>query len=166
MKNNRLKMMTVTALLTALNVVISRILIIPIPFTHGNINLCDAGIFIVAMLYGPWAGLFTGAVSGFLLDLISGYSQYMFFSLIVHGLEGLVVGLLFQRLRADSSKVKQVGIMLVGTIIMVAGYFCSDSILYNIQTGLVGIPMNCIQGIVGLVVALLLTPQLRKVIKN
>lgn len=166
MKNNRLKMMTVTALLTALNVVISRILIIPIPFTHGNINLCDAGIFIVAMLYGPWAGLFTGAVSGFLLDLISGYSQYMFFSLIVHGLEGLVVGLLFQRLRADSSKAKQVGIMLVGTIIMVAGYFCSDSILYNIQTGLVGIPMNCIQGIVGLVVALLLTPQLRKVIKN
>lgn len=166
MKNNRLKMMTVTALLTALNVVISRILIIPIPFTHGNINLCDAGIFIVAMLYGPWAGLFTGAVSGFLLDLISGYSQYMFFSLIVHGLEGLVVGLLFQRLRANSSKAKQVGIMLVGTIIMVSGYFCSDSILYNIQTGLVGIPMNCIQGIVGLVVALLLTPQLRKVIKN
>lgn len=166
MKNNRLKMMTITALLTALNVVISRILIIPIPFTHGNINLCDAGIFIVAMLYGPWAGLFTGAVSGFLLDLISGYSQYMFFSLIVHGLEGLVVGLLFQRLRADSSKTKQIGIMLVGTIIMVAGYFCSDSILYNIQTGLVGIPMNCIQGIVGLVVALLLMPQLRKVIKN
>ena len=96
--------MTVTALLTALNIVISRILIIPIPFTHGNINLCDAGIFIIAMLYGPWPGLFAGAVSGFLLDLISGYSQYMFFSLIVHGLEGLIVGFLFQRLHAEKSK--------------------------------------------------------------
>ena len=101
--------MTVTALLTALNIVISRILIIPIPFTHGNINLCDAGIFIVAMLYGPWPGLFAGAVSGFLLDLISGYSQYMFFSLIVHGLEGLIVGFLFQRLHAAKSKMKQIG---------------------------------------------------------
>ena len=100
MKSNKLKLMTVTALLTALNIVISRILIIPIPFTHGNINLCDAGIFIIAMLYGPWPGLFAGAVSGFLLDLISGYSQYMFFSLIVHGLEGLIVGFLFQRLHA------------------------------------------------------------------
>ena len=69
MKSNKLKLMTVTALLTALNIVISRILIIPIPFTHGNINLCDAGIFIVAMLYGPWPGLFAGAVSGFLLDV-------------------------------------------------------------------------------------------------
>lgn len=165
MKSNKLKLMTVTALLTALNIVISRILIIPIPFTHGNINLCDAGIFIIAMLYGPWPGLFAGAVSGFLLDLISGYSQYMFFSLIVHGLEGLLVGFLFQYLHAEKSKMKQIGIMLVGTLIMVAGYFCSDSILYNVQTGLLGIPMNCIQGVVGLVVALLLTPQLRKIIK-
>ena len=89
----------------------------------------------------------------------------MFFSLIVHGLEGLIVGFLFQRLHAAKSKMKQIGIMLVGTIIMVAGYFCSDSILYNVQTGLVGIPMNCIQGVVGLIVALLLTPQLRKIIK-
>lgn len=154
MKSNKLKQMTVTALLTALNIVISRILIIPIPFTHGNINLCDAGIFLVAYMYGPWAGLFTGAMSGFMLDLISGYSQYMFFSLIVHGLEGLVAGWLLQK---SQTKWRQVGALLVGILIMVVGYFCSDSILYNVQTGLLGIPMNIIQGVVGAAVAFALT---------
>lgn len=153
--------MTVTAILTALNVVISRFFIIPIPFTHGNINLCDAGIFIVALLYGPWAGLFTGAMSGFLLDMISGYSQYMFFSLIVHGVEGLVVGLtIFKR----PTRTKKIVAVITGIIVMVIGYFGSDTIIYNIQTGLLGIPMNIIQGIVGAIVALLLTPLLKKIV--
>lgn len=164
MKDSKLKTMTVTALLTALNIVISRILIIPIPFTHGNINLCDAGIFIAAILYGPWAGLFTGAVSGFVLDLISGYSQYMFFSLIVHGLEGLVVGLIWQKIKHQTIS-KEVGTMIVGIIVMVGGYFCSDSILYNIQTGTLGIFMNIIQGIAGTFVAWILIPILKKAIK-
>lgn len=164
MKNKKLKLMTVTALLTALNIVISRVLIIPIPFTHGNINLCDAGIFIVALLYGPFAGLFTGAVSGFVLDLISGYSQYMFFSLVIHGLEGLIVGLLNQRLHQPNSKSKESMMMLVGTVVMVLGYLGADSLLYNFPTGLVGIPLNFIQGIAGLLVTLLLIPQLRKIV--
>lgn len=164
MKNKRLKLMTITALLTALNIVISRVLIIPIPFTHGNINLCDAGIFIVALLYGPFAGLFTGAVSGFVLDLISGYSQYMFFSLIIHGLEGLTVGIINQHLHHPISKAKESMIMLIGSIVMVLGYFGADSLLYNFQTGLIGIPLNFIQGVVGLLVTLILISQLRKMI--
>lgn len=47
--------------------------------THGNINLCDAGIFMAALLFGRRDGLIVGGLSGFILDLISGYSQYMFF---------------------------------------------------------------------------------------
>lgn len=164
MGNSKLKTTVITALLTALNIVISRILIIPIPFTHGNINLCDAGIFIVALLYGPWAGLFTGALSGFVLDLISGYSQYMFFSLLIHGLEGRIVGKIAQK-ENIKFQWRIVSAMIMGVIIMVSGYFCADSILYNISVGALAIPINCIQGIAGIIVAWIIVPILKRTIK-
>lgn len=49
---------------------------IPIPGTHGNINLCDAGILVSALLLGPRVGGVVGALSGFLLDILTGYSNY------------------------------------------------------------------------------------------
>ncbi|MFR0771269.1 MAG: ECF transporter S component [Limosilactobacillus pontis] len=39
-----------------------RFFVIPIPWTHGYINLCDAGILIAALLLGPAYGT---AVGGF-----------------------------------------------------------------------------------------------------
>ena len=39
------------ALITALNVAVARIFLIPVAFTHGNINLCDAGIVFRARFW-------------------------------------------------------------------------------------------------------------------
>lgn len=89
------------AMITAATVVIARIFIIPVPMTHGNVNLCDAGIFIAALLLGQRDGAIVGGLAGFLLDLISGYSQYMLFSLVVHGLEGFVAGAIGYRAKRD-----------------------------------------------------------------
>ncbi|MFD1421630.1 ECF transporter S component [Lactiplantibacillus songbeiensis] len=136
-------------LLIAVTVVISRLLIIPIPMTHGNVNLCDAGIMIAALLFGRRGGVIVGGASGFILDLISGYSQYMLFSLIVHGVEGWLVG----QLGAGKSKRRQLVAMSVGGLVMVVGYFVSDSILYAMPTGLIGIPTNAVQAILGGVIA-------------
>ncbi|WP_054736917.1 ECF transporter S component [Secundilactobacillus similis] len=139
------------AMLIAVTVVISRFFLIPVPMTHGNVNLCDAGIFVAALLLGRKQGAIVGAASGFLLDLISGYSQYMLFSLVVHGLEGFVAGWI------GSGKKRSVKIlaMVIGTIVMVAGYFLSDTILYGISVGVIGVPTNFIQGILGGVVGYL-----------
>ncbi|ETY73395.1 membrane protein [Lactiplantibacillus fabifermentans T30PCM01] len=137
------------AMLIALTVVIARIFLIPVPMTHGNINLTDAGIMIAALMYGRKGGAIVGGASGFLLDLLSGYGQYMLFSLIVHGLEGYLVG----QLGAGKSGWRQALAVTIGGLVMVGGYFISDSILYAIPTGLLGIPMNFLQGILGSVVA-------------
>lgn len=138
-----------TALFVAINVAIARIFLIPVPMTHGNINLCDAGIFIAALLFGKKQGALIGALSGFLLDLISGYAQYMIFSLIVHGLEGFIAGWFCEK----GSKTAKFTGMGIGLIVMVAGYFVTDSLLYTLTTGLIGIPTNLIQGLVGSIVA-------------
>ncbi|MFC6180225.1 ECF transporter S component [Lactiplantibacillus daowaiensis] len=152
----------ILGLLIAVTVVISRLLIIPVPMTHGNINLCDAGIMIAALLFGRRGGAVVGGASGFILDLISGYSQYMIFSLIVHGLEGWLVG----QFGAGKSKGWQLAAMAIGGIVMVAGYFVSDSLLYALPTGLIGVPTNAVQAVIGGVIAFPVVLRMQSYVKT
>ncbi|AVK61046.1 ECF transporter S component [Lactobacillus sp. CBA3605] len=156
------RLVAVLGLLIAVTVVISMWFIIPVPMTHGNINLCDAGIFIAALLFGRRGGAIVGGASGFLLDLLSGYSQYMLFSLIVHGLEGFLVG----QFGADQSKGRQFMAITIGGVVMVIGYFISDTILYAMPTGLAGVPTNAIQAVVGGVIAYPIVLRLKDRVKT
>lgn len=153
-----LKRLVLLALLTAINVVVSRIFIIPMPLTHGNINLCDAIIYIVALLFGPMAGGIVGGLSGFLLDLLGGYGQFILFSLIVHGLEGFFVGLVFKYWNLRNQMVKAAIAGVVGVFFMVAGYFITNTVLYTWAAGFASLFTNTIQGAVGVVLALVLLP--------
>lgn len=159
--NQSLKRIIIPAMLVAVTVVISRFFIIPVPMTHGNVNLCDAGIFIAALMYGKRDGFIVGALSGFLLDLISGYSQYMFFSLVVHGLEGLVAGWIGKK----NDRLSQVIAVTVGVVVMVVGYLISDTILYSLTPAVIGVPMNFLQGAVGAVIGIPVASRLGKALK-
>ena len=156
-----LKQLVLLALLTAINVVVSRIFIIPMPLTHGNINLCDAIIYLVALLYGPVAGGIVGGLSGFLLDLLGGYGQFMLFSLVVHGLEGFFVGLVFRYWNLGNQIVKAAVAGAIGVLLMVAGYFVTNTVLYTFAAGLTSLFTNTIQGVVGVVIAIVLLPSLQ-----
>ncbi|GAY72520.1 ECF transporter S component [Lentilactobacillus kosonis] len=156
----RIKELSLSSVLVAVTVVISRVFIIPVPLTHGYINLCDAGIFVAALLLGPKLGGLVGGTTGFLLDLLAGYGQYMIFSLIVHGLEGFLVGLVAKQ--NSNHTVVKIGAMSVGILVMVGGYFIADTILYTAATGFIGIPMNIVQGIVGMVVSMMIYPLLKR----
>ncbi|GAF38837.1 substrate-specific component PdxU2 of predicted pyridoxin-related ECF transporter [Agrilactobacillus composti DSM 18527 = JCM 14202] len=150
------------AAMIAVTVAISRVFLIPVPMTHGNVNLCDAGIFIAALLFGKKQGAIVGGASGFLLDLISGYSQYMIFSLIIHGVEGFLVGWLAEKY----GHLGKIASLIVGIVWMVFGYFLADSLLYQIQTGLVGLPTNSIQGLLGALIAYPVYLGIRSRVKN
>ncbi len=143
------KTVTTLGILIAVTVVISLFFHIPVPGTQGYINLCDAGIFIAALTFGRRGGAIVGGASGLLLDLLLGYTQYMVFSLIVHGLEGWVAG----QFGADQRKGRQAIALGAACLVMVVGYFISDSLLYTVQTGLVGIPTNAFQAAVGALIA-------------
>lgn len=156
----QLKKLIFAALLLAITIVFGRIFIIPIPWTHGNVNLCDAGILIAAMLLGPVYGTAVGGLGGLFLDLISGFSQYAPFSLIAHGLEGFIAGWLYKK--AGHKKVAQYGANFIAILVMVICYFFADSILYNWAAGALGIGTNILQGIVGLIIAVLIVPTINK----
>ncbi|WP_295747012.1 ECF transporter S component [uncultured Limosilactobacillus sp.] len=155
--NNNLQKTVFGALLIAISVVLGRLVLIPIPMTKGNINLCDLGIFIGSLLLGPWYGLVIGGFSGMLLDLFSGYTQYMFFSFIAHGLEGFAAGWLYQKTKSKSLALS------IGVLLMVASYFLADWYLSKtLLTGLLSIGTNLIQGIVGAIIAVMVERLLEK----
>lgn len=155
MKMN-LRKLLLAAILLALTVVVGQTFIIGIPWTHGNINLSDAVILLAGLLLGPKLGFLVGGGGGFLLDLISGYSQYMFFSLIVHGLEGLVCGWLFFKYGRSSLA------LICSVLAMVGGYFIADSFLYSMVTGILGVPTNLLQGLIGVLVGQIIFVKINK----
>ncbi|MCR1901767.1 ECF transporter S component [Ligilactobacillus apodemi] len=154
----KLKQLVTLALIVAVNVVIARVFLIPLAFMHGNINLSDAGIFLAALLYGARSGALVGGLSGFLLDLISGYPQYMLYSLVIHAAQGGIVGKV-----AQASLRSKLLAYIFGLIVLVWGYFVADSLLYGIQAGLLGIMTNMIQGAVGGAVGFFLAEKLKTI---
>ena len=166
MKNKQLYRAMLTALLMALTIVCGRFFLLPIPWTHGNINLSDASILIAAALLGPLGGGIVGGVGTAFLDLISGYAQYAPFSLLAHGLEGILAGWCYQRwgntkLGQGKTTLGQWSSLAVGALVMVGGYFLADSFLYTWVAGFLGIGTNLLQGLAGIIVAQLILPALK-----
>ena len=158
-KQQTIRKLTLAAMILALGIVFGRLFLIPLPWTRGNVNLCDAAIFVSVMLLGPWYGGVIGGFTGLFLDLISGFAQYAPFSFIAHGLEGLVAGLVMKWL---PNRVGRVLGLVCGIIVMVVCYFFADSFLYNWATGTLGLIPNTIQGLIGAVIAILFERPLRR----
>ena len=140
--------LTKLALLTALTVVLSLFFIIPIPGTKGFVTLAEVGIFIAAQLFGGMGGLVVGALSGAIIDLLAGYPEWLLFSLLIHGLQGYVVGTL-------ASRAKPILGLIAGSIVMVVGYFFAGWLLFSFPAALPSVPTNIIQNVLG---ALISTP--------
>ncbi|HAV52107.1 MAG TPA: ECF transporter S component [Leuconostoc mesenteroides] len=157
-QKNHTKQITILATIIAFNIALSYIVKIPVPATNGFVNLVEAGIFLAALLGGARSGLIVGGLSGLLLDLLAGYPQWMIFSLIIHGIEGLIVGYFGYKKHITS----QVIGLIIGSFIMVVGYMLAGAMLYNWTAGLESIIGNIAQAVMGLIVALVLVPVFKK----
>ena len=83
MTSNRTQLIARLSILTALTVVLGYYTKLPTP--TGIVTLLDLGVYFTAFYFGRKEGAIVGGVGAFLLDLISGYPQWMFFSLLFHG---------------------------------------------------------------------------------
>ena len=165
------KQLTIGAVLIAINIVLSYVAKLPTP--TGFVSLVETGIFIGAWHFGSKMGLAVGGLTGFLLDLFAGYPQWMFFSLIIHGTEGWIIG--------HYNVKKTVGIRILGNFLgglaMVVGYWVAGSFLLwvtggskmSLQSaalaGLTDVPANIVQVLVGFILALIVSVPLRKWIR-
>ncbi|WEV61222.1 ECF transporter S component [Streptococcaceae bacterium ESL0729] len=148
-----IKKITFMAIYIAILVVISRLLLIPLPASSGFITLLDAGIFLAALRMSSRTDVFLiGGLAAFSLDLLAGYPQWMIFSLLIHGFQGFIA----------AYKPYKISFVLASAF-MVLGYFLATTFIYNVPSALAGIPTNIVQNLAGIVGALALNKVIDKV---
>jgi uncharacterized membrane protein len=157
--------------LVALTVVATTAIRIPAPRTGGYINLGDSVIYVTALLFGPAEGLVVGGVGSSLADLLGGYAVFAPFTLVIKGVEGLVVGLLARpgfRGQMPPSRTNLASAMLAvcaGGALMVMGYFIAEAYVLRLGVGAAAteIPGNIFQVVGGLILAMPVSLTLRRV---
>lgn len=132
---------------------------VPTPATGGYINLGDTMVMFTAMLFGPVIGAFAGGVGSALGDVMGGYPGWAPITLVVKGIEGLVVGYVAKRMQGNS------GLIVGGTIgglLMVTGYFLFEAYAFGVPAALEEVPGNLLQAVTGIIVGTLLTNAIKK----
>jgi uncharacterized membrane protein len=85
------------AVFAALVAAATTVLNVSIPSTKGYFNLGDMMVYTAAILTGPFVGGLAGGVGSALSDTYLTYFSYAPGTLVIKGLEGLIVGYLFKK---------------------------------------------------------------------
>ena len=154
MKQTKTSKIALVSILAASSVVLGYFIKIPTP--TGFLTLLDVGVFFTAFYFGSREGAVVGGLAGFLIDLISGYPQWMFFSLIFHGSQGYLAGV--------KGKLQWLGLVLA-SLVMVAGYAFATAWMKGWGQALADVPHNLVQNFAGMLVGFLLCQSITKIRK-
>lgn len=94
-----LKDLTILAMFTGVVCVATVIIKMDIPATHGFFNVGDSMVYVTALLFGPAIGGIAGGLGSSLADIFLGLPEYAPGTIIIKGVEGLIVGYLGHKIR-------------------------------------------------------------------
>ncbi len=150
--NNKVKFLVLNGLMIALVCIATMVIQIPIPMTQGYVNIGDSIIFISSILFGPIIGMIAGGLGSALADILTGYSHWALFTLIIKGFEGYIVGII---VRKNTNLLKNTLATLLGVFIMVIGYLFAGTFLQgSFIVSLSSIPSNLVQGVVSMLIGI------------
>jgi uncharacterized membrane protein len=143
------------AILAAVTTVLTRVVQIPTP-ARGYINLGDVAVVFTALTFGPFSAALAGGLGTALADLLSGpFAFWAPISLVVHGLQGLLVGIIARA--RPGNLIVQIAAGVVGMVIMAGGYLTAGAFIPpGFGPALADVPGNLLQGGVGVVLGILL----------
>jgi len=148
--------LAIAAVLAALVCVATLIFTISIPATSGYFNLGEPVIYVAALLFGSYVSGLAGGVGASIADMMVA-AQFAPGTLIIKGIEGMIVGILNKRITIQTAKqsLSATIAVIVGGLEMVAGYFLYEHFVLNypIADAIVEVPFNIVQMLVGLIVA-------------
>ena len=153
-----IRKLTTAGVLAASIVLLTTLVSIPIPGGVGYINLGDMGVLLAGMLLGGgWGALCAGAASA-LSDVLLGYTIYAPATFVIKGLVALIVGLLFVK----TEKKIRFAALYLAALIVPAGYFFYELLLYGAASAIPNILFNTLQCLVGAVIATIVGVMLLK----
>ena len=157
---------TDAALFIALTYVFTAFINIRLPITAngGLIHLGNVPLFICAIIFGKKSGAIAGGVGMGLFDLLSGWTAWAPFTLIIVGLMGYAVGAITEKHHGFGWNTLAIA---VACVIKVVGYYIAEGIIYgNWIAPVTSIPGNLVQIGVAAVIVLLIVGQLQKIVNK
>lgn len=167
MKNHSTLRTVLTALFAALICVATMLVQIPIPATGGYANLGDGIILICAFLLHPLDAIIAAALGSALADVLAGYISFVPGTLVIKAGVALIAALIFSRIGKSVPEKKAFVALIVAGVaaeaFMVWGYFFYEAVLLGVGIGAAGgIAGNIGQGVVGIIIAGIVAPMLRR----
>lgn len=162
MKKDHVKILVITALAIALTYVFTAFVNIRLPLVAngGLIHLGNVPLFVFAIIYGKKTGALAGGIGMGLFDLLSGWTAWAPFTLVIVGLMGYVVGAITEKKKEYRWTVVA---MLAALVIKIAGYYVAEGFIYgNWIAPLTSIPGNIIQVVTAIVIVASVIAPLRK----
>ena len=148
--------LALSAVFAALVCVATLTLVINIPATTGYFNVGEIVIYTAALLFGPLVGGIAGGVGAAIADIIVA-AQFAPGTLIIKGLEGVIVGFLNKKIqkRTGDLNLSATVSVIIGGLGMVTGYFIYEQLVLSwpLATALAEVPFNIVQMLVGLTAA-------------
>ncbi len=156
-KKSITKKIVLTALFTALIMVATLFIRIPLPF--GYVNLGDGFIFLAAFLLGPFWGTLAAGLGSATADAF-GYIIYAPATLVIKSAMAFAAWLAYQALVKiiRSPFWSEIIAGVLGALVMAFGYFVFECfLLSSVELAAVGLPWNLLQGGIGIVVAAIIS---------
>ena len=153
------KSIAIYALMSALVMVATFVVRIPMVATDGYLNLGDGVLLYCGVAFGPVAGLIAGGIGSALADMIAGYAHWILPTFLIKGFEGALAGMLFWVLgKGNKNRFLSASVASVpSALVMVIGYFFASWIMKgSAAVAWTSVPGNAVQGAVGVALALFL----------
>ena len=151
MKNLSTKKLVLGGVLAALTLAMTYFSVpLPLGYAHAG----DGVIYLSAMLLGPFA-VFPAAIGSALSDLLLGYVIYVPATLVIKGAMGYLSG---RFLKKGGLNVRNALVFCLCSLMMAAGYFLYETVLYGAGAALASAPGNLLQAAVGAGLGCVLLP--------
>lgn len=145
-----------SALLASLTCVATMLIQIPTPM-RGYVNLGDCVVLLSAWVLGPFWGFLSAGIGSAMADMFLSYTTYAPATFVIKGLMAFVAVMLYRVLESKRHPLLAlIASALVAEIIMIAGYYVFEGLLYGFGGSLVNVPANALQGLVGAICGIVL----------
>ena len=144
---NNTQAIVVTAMCIALTYIFTAVVNIRLPFAPngGLIHLGNVPMFLAAFIFGKRTGMLAGGIGMGLFDLISGWTAWAPFTLVIVGLMGYVSGLISEKMKVRPVIANTIAV-IAALVIKIVGYYLAEVVLYGNWVAPAGsIPGNIIQ---------------------
>ncbi len=130
---------------------------LPIAANGGLVHLGNVPLFIAAILFGKRTGMIAGGVGMALFDVLSGWTLWAPFTLVIVGLMGWTVGAVTEK---KKSFPRYILALALACAIKIVGYYIAEAIIYsNWIIPVSSIPGNLVQiGVAAVIVLVVIEP--------